>query len=430
MQRLSGWLRATASPDLLRALAAEAARPRIALAPHQTPPPGPWRRWLLLAGRGAGKTLAGASWLLDAVAPGVRMGIVAPTFADVRDVCFEGPSGLLAVARARGLSVAQYNRGMGEAVINGATIKGYSGDEPDRLRGPQHHRLWFDELAAMRRGQDAYDMAMMGLRLGDDPRAVLTTTPRPIPLLRLLLADPDTATTRATTFDNPHLPAAFREAVTTRYLGSRLGRQELEAEILDDAPGALWSRATLDAYRVAEAPATLTRVVVGVDPKSGEAGSGSETGIVVAALGADRRGYVLDDRSLDGSPAQWARQAVAAYTLHRADRIVAEKNQGGAMVEHTLRSVGGDVAVSLVTASRGKATRAEPIAALYEQGRVSHVGMLAALEDQLCTWEPGGESPDRLDALVWALSELFPNTELPFAGLAQASARDTRSGRR
>lgn len=389
--------------------AVDAPAPGIVLAPHQTPPPGPWRRWLLLAGRGAGKTLAGAAWLLDAATPDARLGIVAPTFADVRDVCFEGPSGLLAVARARGLPVTQYNRGMGEARIGGALVKGYSGDEPDRLRGPQHHRIWFDELAAMRRGQDAYDMAMMGLRLGADPRAVLTTTPRPIPLLRLLLEDPDTVTTRATTYDNPHLPDAFRAAITARYAGTRLGAQELEAAILDDAPGALWSRATLDAGRVAQPPATLTRVVVGVDPKSGEAGSGSETGIVVAGLGADGRGYVLDDRSLDGSPAAWARQAVAAYTLHRADRIVAERNQGGAMVEHTIRSVGGDVAVSLVTASRGKATRAEPIAALYEQGRVSHVGMLAALEDQLCTWEPGGPSPDRLDALVWALTELFPN---------------------
>lgn len=394
---------------------------------YQEPPAGHWRRWLLLAGRGAGKTLAGASYLLDAAAAGARLGVVAPTFADVRDVCFEGPSGLIAVARARGLAVEAYNRGMGEARIGGAVVKGYSADEPDRLRGPQHHRLWFDEVAAMRYGEATYDMAMLGLRLGDDPRAVLTTTPRPIPLVRALLADADTAVTRATTYDNPHLPEAFRQAITARYADTRLGAQELMAEILDDTPGALWTLAVIDAARVAAAPASLARVVVGVDPKSGGDGGDGETGIVIAARGLDGRGYVLGDATTGAGPAGWAAAVVGAVAAFAADAVVAEANQGGAMVEHVLRTSpgGARLPLRLVHASRGKVARAEPVAGLYAQGRVSHVGALPALETQMTTYVPGDRSPDRLDALVWALSELFPpDAPAPFVppgGVTRAS---------
>ena len=262
----------------------------------------------------------------------------------------------------------------------------------------------------MRYGQDTYDMAMLGLRLGDDPRAVLTTTPRPTALVRALLADPDTAVTRATTYDNPHLPDAFREGITARYSATRLGRQELFAEILDDVPGALWSLASLDATRVAAAPASLERVVVAVDVKAGGDGEGGETGIVVAGRHGGH-GYTLGDYSTDGGPATWARAVIRAYALHQADAVVVEKNQGGAMIAHVLRLTpgGASLPITEVWASRGKVTRAEPIANLWEQGRAHHVGAFPQLEDQQRTYVPGETSPDRMDALVWAYTDLFPN---------------------
>ena len=382
-----------------------------ALLPHQTPPPGDWRRWLLLAGRGAGKTYAGSRWLLDAMRPGERIGIVAPTFGDVRDICLEGPSGLVTVARSLGYLITTYNRGLAEVEIHGTAIKGYSADEPDRLRGPQHHRLLFDELAAMRRGEEAYDMAMLGLRLGTDPRAMLITTPRPIKLLRALLADPDTVVTRATTYDNPHLADAFTATIVQRYEGTRLGRQELQGEILSDTPGALWTLSHLDATRVYDAP-DLVRIVVGVDPKAGGDGSDGHTGIVVAGVAADGRGYVLADHTTNAGPLGWATAVLAAYRQYEATLIVAEINQGGAMVEHTLRTTpdGASVPIRLVRAAVGKVARAEPIAALYEQGRIVHVGTHPALEDEMTTYVPGRPSPDRLDALVWALTALYPAT--------------------
>jgi phage terminase large subunit-like protein len=378
----------------------------FALLPHQTPPPGDWRGWLLLAGRGAGKTYAGAAWLLSGLQPGERIAIVAPTFGDARDTCMEGPSGLLALAREHGYTIDSYNRSMGEASINGAFLKLYSADQPDRLRGPQHHRIWFDELAAMRYLDTTMDMAMMGLRLGTDPRWMATTTPRPLPRIKALLQDATVAHTRATTYDNPHLPAAFQTAILARYQGTTLGRQELNAELLDDVPGALWTRTTIEQHRVLQAP-VLKRIFVGVDPSASS--DGAETGIIVAGIGNDDHGYVLDDRSVQGSPAAWARAVIAAYHTHYADKIIAERNNGGEMVEQTIRSTDGgkQLPIRAVWASRGKQTRAEPVSALYEQGRVHHVGAFGTLEDQLCSWLPGMQSPDRLDALVWALSALF-----------------------
>jgi phage terminase large subunit-like protein len=377
-----------------------------ALLPHQTPPPGDWRGWLLLAGRGAGKTYAGAAWLLSGLQPGERIAIVAPTFGDARDTCMEGPSGLLALAREHGYTIDSYNRSMGEASINGAFLKLYSADQPDRLRGPQHHRIWFDELAAMRYLDTTMDMALMGLRLGTDPRWMATTTPRPLPRIKALLQDATVAHTRATTYDNPHLPAAFQTAILARYQGTTLGRQELNAELLDDVPGALWTRTAIEQHRVLQAP-VLKRIVVGVDPSASS--DGAETGIIVAGIGDDDHGYVLDDRSVQGSPAAWARAVIAAYHTHYADKIIAERNNGGEMVEQTIRSTDGgkQLPIRAVWASRGKHTRAEPVSALYEQGRVHHVGAFGTLEDQLCSWLPGMQSPDRLDALVWALSALF-----------------------
>lgn len=344
---------------------------------------------------------------------------IGPTYADARDVMVEGESGILSMARER---VATWNRSLGELVFtNGARLKLFSADEPDRLRGPQSGWDWYDELAAWRYPA-TMDMALMGLRLGVDPRWMATTTPRPTPLIKRLITDPTVITTRARTLDNTHLPTAFTDAILARYQGTRQGRQELDAELLEDTPGALWTLATLDAGRVSAAP-PLTRVVVGVDPKSGGDGGDGETGIVVAGIGADGRGYVLADYSTDAGPAGWAAAVLRAYAAHGADRVIAESNQGGAMVEHVLRTTpgGANLPVTLVHASRGKVTRAEPIANLYEQRRVSHVGALAALETQLTTYVPGDKSPDRLDAAVWALTSLFPNAGTPPPALYSVS---------
>jgi phage terminase large subunit-like protein len=379
---------------------------------HQTPPDGAWRGWLFLAGRGAGKTYAGARRTLAAAERCGRLRIIAPTYADARDVCAEGESGIVPMARTLGI-LDTYNRSLGEIRLSqGQHIKLFSADEPDRLRGPQSGHDWYDELAAWRYAEATLDMALMGLRLGDNPQYVVTTTPRPTPVVRRLIADPTVVTTRATTFDNSALPEAFRTIILGRYEGTRLGRQELYAEMLDDTPGALWQRAQIDASRVASLP-VLRRVVVGVDPPASS--DGAECGIVVAGIDDRGNGYVIADCSTQGTPAAWAGAVLKAYAQYGADRIIAERNNGGEMVEHTLRSSGGhDAPISTVWASRGKATRAEPISALYEQGRIHHVGGLPVLEDQLCSWVPGDTSPDRLDALVWALTELFPN-----AGAAQ-----------
>lgn len=291
---------------------------------------------------------------------------------------------------------------------NGATATTYSADEPDRLRGPQHDAAWADELAAWRYPDAAWDNLQMGLRLGTDPRAVVTTTPRPTSLIRSLVADPSTAITRGSTFDNSaNLASSTLAHLRRKYEGSRLGRQELYAEILDDAPGALWKRDNIDGLRVTATPADLVRVVVAVDPAATSGEDADETGIIVAAIAGNGHGYVLADRSLRGTPLEWATAAVRAFGEFTADRIVAEVNQGGEMVTHVLRTVDRNVPISTVHAARSKHTRAEPVAALYEQGRIHHVGSFPQLEDQMCAWVPGEQSPDRMDALVWAFTELM-----------------------
>lgn len=392
---------------------------------HQKPPSGDWRGWLLLAGRGAGKTFAGAAWVLASLQPGERIAIVAPTFADARGTCMEGPSGVLALARAHGYTIETYNRSMGEAVINGAFLKLYSDERPDRLRGPQHHRIWFDELAAMRYLDNTMDMALMGLRLGTDPRWMATTTPRPLPRIKALLKDATVVSSHATTYENPHLPDAFQGLILARYEGTTLGRQELNAELLDDVPGALWVRTDIEQHRVLRAP-DLTRIVVGVDPAASS--DGAETGIVIAGTDAQDHGYVLDDRTVQGSPKAWASAVITAYHTFRADRIIAERNNGGEMVEQTIRNTDGGASLPITTvwASRGKQTRAEPVSALYEQGRVHHVGTFGTLEDQLCSWLPGMQSPDRLDALVWALTYAMVETPDP-AARRRAPSYSTRT---
>ena len=377
--------------------------------PAQLPPAGDWRVWLLLAGRGFGKTRTGVEWVRAEVESGrrSRLAMIAPTAADVRDVLVEGESGVLATS-------PPWNRPTYEPSKrrltwgNGAIATTYSADEPDRLRGPQHDGVLADEIAAWRH-PETWDMAMFGLRLGPDPRAVAMTTPKPVRLVRDLLAAATTAVTRGRTLDNTdHLAAAFLEQITAKYGGTRLGRQELDGELLEDTPGALWSRAGIDATRRAGHP-DLQRVVVAVDPAVTSGEESDQTGIVVAGLGVDGRGYVLADLTCRLSPDGWARRAVTAYHAHTADRLVAEVNNGGDLVERVVRTVDPDVSYKAVHASRGKQTRAEPVAALYEQGKVSHVGSLPDLEDQMCAYTPDGYdgSPDRVDALVWALTELM-----------------------
>ena len=384
--------------------------------PKQLAPAGAWRVWLLLAGRGFGKTRSGAEWVRQRIETGLarRVALVAPTAADARDVMVEGASGLVAIA-PRDFRPHYEPSKRRLTSPSGAIATCYSAAEPERLRGQQHDAAWCDELAAWRY-EEAWDMLMLGLRLGADPRCVVTTTPRPVRLVRRLVADASTvAVTRGATRENAkNLAPQFLDAIVRRYDGTRLGRQELEAEILDDVPGALWQRAQLEApgARVAAAPA-LARIVVAIDPAASSGAQSDETGIVVAGVAADGDGYVLDDLSGRMTPHQWAARALEAGRRFKADRIVAEVNNGGDMVEATLRALDPSAPYKAVRASRGKAVRAEPVAALYEKGRVHHVGAFPALEDQMCGFTVDFDraaarfSPDRLDALVWALTELM-----------------------
>jgi phage terminase large subunit-like protein len=377
--------------------------------PPQLPPQGQWGIWLALAGRGFGKTKLAAedAFWYAATNDGAQIAVVAPTFNDVRGTFFEGVSGLLACTPVQ--MVDEYNKSRQELrLTNGSLLRGFSADTPDRLRGPQFHRAYCDELAAWQYA-DAWDQLMFGLRLGDDPRVIVTTTPRPTPLIRKLIKDPRTHVTKGSTFDNAaNLAPSALAALKERYEGTRLGRQELYAEVLDDVPGALWTR-ELICY--ADFAPELQRVVVAVDPSgtSGD-GQGDSIGIVVAGKTHSGRFVVLEDASTDLGPAGWARRAVDRYHHYSADRIVAERNFGGAMVESVIKTADRSAPVKLVTASRGKSVRAEPIAALYEQGKVDHIRGLDLLEDQMMQMTHSGfvgqGSPDRVDALVWALTEL------------------------
>ena len=369
--------------------------------PNQLEPSGLWSVWLILAGRGWGKTRTGAEWLREQKERAPYLRIVAPTFADARDVCVEGESGLKRICAPGEL--ATWNRSMGEGEFsNGSRFKVFSGAEPERLRGPQSYADWYDELGAWQYAQDTWDMAMMGLRLGTHPRAVVTTTPRPLAVLRELLTRADVHVTRGTTYENrANLADVFFQNIVSRYEGTRLGRQEIDAELLDDVPGALWTRAMIDGHRVTTIPA-LTRVVVAVDPAATSNDTSDEAGIVGAGK-AERSGYVLEDRTMRGTPAQWASEAIAMYHRLKANVIIAEANNGGEMVKFVINSIDPTVPVELVWAAQGKQTRAEPVSALYEQGRMHHVGTLAALEDEMASWLPlEGKSPNRIDALVWA----------------------------
>ncbi|SFQ15477.1 Large terminase phage packaging protein [Roseivivax halotolerans] len=386
--------------------------------PYQLPPEGRWRSWVILGGRGAGKTRAGAEWVRGQVEgarpkdPGRcrRIALLGETFDQVREVMVFGDSGIMACCPPDRRPVWQASR---SCLVwpNGAEAMAFSAQSPEALRGPQFDGAWADELAKWAKAQDVWDMLQFGLRLGDLPQVCVTTTPRNQPTLKVLLARPSTVVTHAATEANrANLAASFLEEMSARYAGTRLGRQELDGVLMEDVPGALWNPAMLEAGRQEEVPA-MVRVVVAVDPPATGSKTSDACGIVAAGLTADGRAVVLEDASVQGvSPTGWAEAAIAAMTRWGAERMVAEVNQGGDMVEAVLRSVDPDLPLRKVHASRGKSARAEPVAALYEQGRVRHLKGLDLLEDEMCRMTLSGYagqgSPDRVDALVWALTEL------------------------
>jgi len=372
-----------------------------------------WDKWLLLAGRGFGKTRTGAEYVIEQARTRKRGALVGPTAADVRDIMVEGESGILACATA--LFRPEYQPSKRRLVYpNGSIQMCYSADEPDRLRGPQHEYAWLDELAAWRYLQYAWDMLEMGMRLGDHPQMCITTTPRPLPQIKKLVKDERTALVTGSTYDNLHnLAETFKRTVLDKYEGTTLGRQELYAEVLEDLPGAMVARALIDENRVSpEQVPELVSIVVGLDPAG--TGAGDETGLIVTGWSADRHHYILADGSGQKTPERAARAAFALLEQYEAVKVVVEDNGGkdwiGTVLERVWRDLHGDEAgsapVRRVNASQGKALRAQPVAMLYEQGKVHHVGVLPTLEDQLTTWLPeeSTKSPDRLDALVHAVT--------------------------
>lgn len=406
------------------------------LLPHQRVPPGDWYLWLLLAGRGAGKTDACAAYFDRYMRhhPGARGGIVAPTLGDAAEACVYGPSGLMAHNpmvrmrhRAGGTHVVWPNNS--EAKLFGA----FTREDVERLRaGGNRHLYWAEELAAWRYLKEAWENMELGLRLGTHPHIVGSTTPKPRPKLKELMESPETVLARASMYDNPHLPAVQQRRLRARYEGTRSGAQELMGEYLEDVEGALWTYEMLAGCRVAEAPASLARVVVAVDPSGGDEDGNDEQGVLVAGRGLDGHGYILADRSCKLSPGGWGKVAVQAYLDFQADLIVGEVNFGGDLVTSNIkmaaRSMGVEVNVKKISASRGKVARAEPIAALYEQGRAHHVGAVdtyTELEGQQLRWtQDSGWSPDRMDAAVWALTEL--QLERPPARAATAHVPEGR----
>ena len=385
---------------------------------EQLPPPGDWTVWLYLGGRGAGKTRAGGEGVREWVETEKcgRIALIAPTQGDARDVMVEGESGIMSICPNSNRPTFEPSKRR-LTWPNGAIATLFSAEEADRLRGPQHDGLWADELAAWKGARNTWDMAMFGLRVGKRPQAIVTTTPKPTPLLRALIkrSGQDVVVTRSTTYANrDNLAGSFFTQIIQQYEGTRLGRQELLAELLEDFPGALWTRSILDRANAPVNIPDMTRIVVAVDASGARSAydeSADSIGIIVSGKGIDGRGYVLADRSCKLSPAGWGRRACEAFHEFNADRLIYERNFGGAMVEHVIKTADPSVACKEVVASRGKVVRAEPISALYEQNRISHVGSLPELEDQMCLMASDGYmgdgSPDRVDALVWALSDLM-----------------------
>jgi phage terminase large subunit-like protein len=403
----------------LRGLLASVSTWRDYARPEQLPPDGEWRAWYVRGGRGSGKTWTGGNTLAEMalLTPG-EYGVVAPTDSAVRDVCIEGPSGLI---HALGTNLAEIKRGASRLVTsynqssailrlrNGSVIYADGADDgAPTIQGKNLRGLWADEVGLWRKWQQAWEESIRYAVRLSPARIVATGTPkRGHPLVKSLMADGAVHKTLLRTSDNAaNLDPRLLAELYAKYGGTTLGRQELEGEILDDVPGALWHRGLIEMLRVSVAP-ELTRIVVAIDPSATSTESADEAGVVVAGVDALGEGYILDDLSARTSPSLWAAAAVSAYHTRKADRIVAEVNNGGEMVEALLRVTAPSVSYKAVTATHGKTTRAEPIAALYEQGRVHHVGAFEALEDQMCSWVPGEKSPDRMDALVWALTDLM-----------------------
>ena len=385
---------------------------------YQRPPDGPWTIWLMIGGRGAGKTRAGAEWVRAlalgrapaARKPVERIALVGETAADVREVMVEGVSGIMRCHPRHERPQWQSSR---KRLVwqNGAVAQCFSAEDPEQLRGPQFAAAWCDELAKWRYAQETWDNLQFGLRLGAQPRELITTTPRAVPLLKKLLADPQAAITRATTRDNAYyLAPAFLDAVVKKYEGTRLGRQELDGELIEERAGALFSRATIEHNRITQPP-PLMRIVVAIDPPASHGKRADACGIIAAGIDRDGIVYVLADETLEQArPATWAQKALALYQRLEADAIVVEVNQGGDMATDVLKGADKDVPVLAVRATRGKYLRAEPVAHLAEQGGLKFAGSFAALEDEMCDFAPeglsSGRSPDRLDALVWAVTAL------------------------
>lgn len=389
--------------------------------PEQVAPEGDWDIWMILAGRGFGKTRTGAEWVRElAEAAPIRIALVAETQKDLEEVMIEGQSGILNCCPPD--KQPKYTKKPVKIVWpNGSIAFGYNATQPDQLRGPQFHAAWCDELAKWRYARETWDQLQFGLRLGGHPRVLVTTTPRPIELVKAIVAQQEgnAAITRGRTLDNRvNLSGAFLEKIEARYGGTRLGRQELEGEILGDIPNALWTLSNIDTHRIREAPENMRRIYVAVDPAVSNTEESDEHGIVVVGLSSDgTEGYVLEDASVKGSPMEWAKRALSVHDKWQADGIVVEVNQGGDMVAQTIRSVRAGVKIVEVRASRGKHVRAEPIASMYEQGRIHHVGSFVELETQMTQMTTfgyeGDGSPDRTDALVWGLSVLFPSMARP-----------------
>ncbi|MGC4107823.1 MAG: terminase family protein [Thermomicrobiales bacterium] len=382
--------------------------------PNQLPPEGDWFTWILMFGRGGGKTKAASEYVISEVIKGDRnrIGVVGRTAADVRDVMVTGQSGLLAVARLRGIQAHHEPSKRLITFSNGVTITTYSAESGDALRGPEHSLVWADELAAWPKGKgdsDAFTNLLFGLRLGD-PKLIVSTTPRPSQRMRELVSDPRTVVSRGSTYDNAdNLAPSFLLEIERRYKGTRLGRQEIEGDLIENVEGALWTYATIADARVEEAP-RLQRIVVAIDPAVTANASSDYTGLGVVGLGFDNEFYVLHSEHVKASPHAWAKRAIDLYDEYNADRIVAERNNGGEMVEATIRNLNPNVPVKTIHASRGKQTRAEPVAALYEQSKVHHVGEHKELEDEMIVFPIATDvNDDLVDSLVYAITELNPH---------------------
>ena len=385
----------------------------------QITPKGDWNVWLILAGRGWGKTRTGAQDIAfyGLTKPNSRIAIVTPTFGDGRDTCIEGVSGLLGCIEHD--LIENWNRSIGELTLkNGTIYKTFSSEQPDRLRGPQFHRAWCDELGSWK-NPEAWDQLLFGLRLGEKPQVIITTTPKPTALIKELVNNKDSLVTRGSTFENKdNLADSAVKKLEEKYKGTRLGRQELYAEILEDVEGALWNRNMISKALLKNTDKTpnFTRTVIAIDPAVTQNKLSNETGIVVCARGEDNKFYIIDDISGKYTPDAWARKAVDNYYKYEADKIIAEVNNGGDLVERVIRTIDNNVSYGSVRATKGKYLRAEPISALYEQQRVKHIKPFQFLEDQMANYNPltFAGSPDRLDALVWGLTELSARTGKAF----------------